>query len=252
MMSKILFLNLGYARGISGRLSDHIRYAHRHIYCPPVTQKQSLDQLAQLIKHEAPDLCCFVEIDQGSYGAARYNQLSCIVNAAYGTTDIENKYARDSVWRSFGPTAGKSNAFMSRRDVPFEKLFFKHGMKRLIYKIDWLPGLTILFAHFSLQRATRAKQLLEARALLRQIEGETIFLGDFNVLSGLAEIEPLLDGGKYVLLNQRDTPTFFFHRKQSVLDLCICSARVARQATLTVLPQAYTDHAALIVDLPDA
>jgi endonuclease/exonuclease/phosphatase family metal-dependent hydrolase len=246
---KILFSNLGYARGISGRLSEHIRYAHRHFYCPPSIQRQSLDQLKQLIKEVGPDLCCFVEIDQGSFGPARFNQLKHLVSENHAFSDIENKYAPDSLLRSLTATSGKSNAFISRKKYDFEKIYFTCGFKRLVYKIKVTEDITLFFAHFSLKKSVRTRQLLEARDLMRREEGEVIFLGDFNILSGLQEIEPLLDEGRFTLLNQPDVPTFFFHKHELVLDLCVCSLPIGKNASLKVLPQSYSDHAALILEV---
>jgi hypothetical protein len=82
---------------------------------------------------------------------------------------------------------------------------------------------------------------------MRREEGEVIFLGDFNILSGLEEITPLLDHGRFVLLNQQDIPTFFFHKRKLVLDLCVCSRTIGKKAVLKVIPQPYSDHAALIL-----
>jgi endonuclease/exonuclease/phosphatase family metal-dependent hydrolase len=246
---KILFMNLGYARGISGRLSEHLRYAYRHIYCPPAIQRQSLDQLNQLIKQVEPDLCCFVEIDQGSFGWARFNQIKHLVSKNHAFSDIENKYAPDSFLRVLTITSGKSNAFISRKNYDFEKLYFSHGYKRLIYKIKISNDITVFFAHFSLKKAVRVRQLLEARDLMRREDGEVIFFGDFNILSGLQEIEPLLDQGRFVLLNQPDVPTFLFHNHKLVLDLCVCSQAISKEASLTILPQTYSDHAALVLEV---
>jgi endonuclease/exonuclease/phosphatase family metal-dependent hydrolase len=246
---KILFSNLGYARGISGRLSDHIRYAHRHFYCPPSIQRQSLEQLNQLIKEVGPDLCCFVEIDQGSFGLARFNQLKHLVSENHAFSDIENKYAPGSLLRSLAVTSGKSNAFISRKKYDFEKIYFTCGLKRLVYKIKVAEDITVFFAHFSLKKSVRAQQLLEARDLMQREEGGVIFLGDFNILSGLQEIEPLLDQGRFILLNHSDVPTFFFHKHELVLDLCVCSPAISKKASLRVLPQSYSDHAALILEV---
>jgi endonuclease/exonuclease/phosphatase family metal-dependent hydrolase len=246
---KILFINLGYARGIDGRLSEHARYAHRHFYCDPAIQRRSLHQLSQLIKQEDPDLCCFVEIDQGSFGTARFNQLEALVNEQYSFSDIENKYAPNSLLRLFSFTSGKSNAFISKRKYDFEKLYFTCGIKRLIYKIRIATNVTIFFAHFSLHKLTRRRQLLEALVLMRQEAGEVIFLGDFNILSGLREIDPMLDQGRFTLLNDRTVPTFLFHKHKLVLDLCVCSPTLGKQASLKVLPQPFSDHAALILQI---
>jgi endonuclease/exonuclease/phosphatase family metal-dependent hydrolase len=244
---KILFLNLGYARGLGGGLSEHVLWGYRHVYCPPEIQRQSLHRLNQFIKEEDPDLCCFVEIDQGAFGTGTFNQLDFLKNASYTFSDIENKYAPNSVLRKLIFTSGKSNAFLSKKPYEFEKIYFSCGVKRLIYKIMASDDLTVFFAHFSLKRSVRARQLVEARDLMRQERGRVAILGDFNILSGLQEIVPLLDEGRFTLLNQED-PTFFFHTRKLVLDLCVCSC-TANNASLKVMPQLYSDHAALILEI---
>jgi endonuclease/exonuclease/phosphatase family metal-dependent hydrolase len=248
-LSKILMSNIGYARGINGCLSHHIFYAHRHLYCPPDVQEQALAQLSELIEQEDPDICCFVEIEQGSPASANFNQLERLIGEKYMFYDIENKYGQMSRLRSWPLTRGKSNAFMAKRQLPYEKLYFRHGAKRLIYKIRLDAHTTLFFAHFSLKKAVRALQLEQVRELLKSTPGEIIFLGDFNVLTGLQEIAPLLHEDHFMLLNRADDPTFTFHRMKLVLDLCICSKQIARHINLRVVPQPYSDHAALLLEL---
>ncbi len=246
---KILFMNLGYARGISGRLAEHLRYGYRHLYCSPLIQKESLKALGRLIVQEDPDVCCLVEIDRGSPFSARLNQLEMLINDTYAFSDIENKYGPDSRWRSFSFTAGRCNAFLAKRPCPFEKLYFQSGIKRLVYKMAPETGLTLFFAHFSLNEKDRARQIQEVRALMDGAPGEVIFLGDFNVLSGIKETAPITADGRYVLLNRETDPTFVFHRRKRVLDLCFCSQGIARDAALKVIPQPYSDHAALMLEV---
>jgi len=246
---KILLSNLGYARGISGQLAHHIFYAHRHFYCSPAVQKHSLQQLNTLIRREDPDICCFVEIDEGSFASAGFNQLQALIDKKYAFFDIENKYAPASRLRSFFMTKGKSNAFMAKHVFPYEKLYFGCGGKRLIYKIDLGKNLTLFFAHFSLNKSMRIRQLHEAGDLMRGVAGEAIFLGDFNILTGISELAPLLNHGPFVLLNREDHPTFTFHTRRLVLDLCICSKGISRHARLKVVPQPYSDHAALVLEV---
>ncbi len=246
---KILLSNLGYARGISGKFSHHVRYLHRHFYCSPTVQQQALGQLGTLIAREDPDICCFVEIDKGSFTSGGYNQLHALIDAKYAYADIENKYGPTSQLRSFFVTRGKSNGFMAKQDFPHERIYFRHGTKRLVYKIMLEPGLTLFFSHLSLNRSVRRAQLIEVRELMAGASGEAVFLGDFNILTGLAELSPLLDHSGIVLLNQVDVPTFTFHKRKLLLDLCFCSAGLAASSRLTVVPQAYSDHAALVLDI---
>src|SRR4051812_41025009 len=130
----ILMSNLGYLRGINGLLSQHIKYAPRHIYCSPEVQQQSIRQVAELIAREDPDICCFVEIDKGSADMGYLNQLEALVTEKYPYYDIENKYGLTSKLRHFPLTKGKSNGFLSKKQLPHEKIYFTAGTKRLIYK----------------------------------------------------------------------------------------------------------------------
>jgi endonuclease/exonuclease/phosphatase family metal-dependent hydrolase len=246
---KILMSNLGYLRGISGRLFEHIRYLHRHIHCSVEVQKTALKQLAQLIETENPDICCFVEIDQGSSDCANFNQLEALISDAYPYSDIENKYGQASKLRHRPRSKGKSNAFMAKHPVPYEKIYFIHGTKRLIYKIILPFELTVFFTHFSLQKNIRAKQFWEIRQLLMDTPGDILFLGDFNILSGFQELAPLLQGNKLHLLNREDNPTFRFHRFERVLDLCLCSDNILPRVNLRIIPQPFSDHAALLVEV---
>jgi endonuclease/exonuclease/phosphatase family metal-dependent hydrolase len=245
----ILMSNLGYARGLSGSLADHVRHAHRHFYCHPRVQEDSLRQLNNIIAREDPDICCLVEIDKGSFTSAGFNQLQRLVNEKYSFFDIENKYAPHSRLRSFFITKGKSNAFVSKQPLSFEKIYFTHGIKRLVYKIQIHKDLTLFFAHFSLNKSVRAKQILEAEHFINQTKGEVIFMGDFNILTGMKEITPLLNHGRHILLNREDSPTFTFHTHQMLLDLCFCSKGMAANADLKIIPQPFSDHAALVLKI---
>lgn len=243
--TKIFMGNLGYARGINGCLAHHLRYAHRHVYCPPQVQRHVLGQVAALIASETPDICCFVEIDK----TARFNQLEALINDDYPHFDIENKYGQYSPLRRMAFTKGKSNAFVAQQAYAFEKIYFNRGTKRLIYKITLAENLTLFFAHFSLNRTVRRAQLEQTRQLMHETAGEVIFMGDFNVLSGLDELHPLVQDEGLVLLNKPDLPTFTFHQRRLVLDLCLCTPALAARTELRVVPQPYSDHAALIAEI---
>jgi endonuclease/exonuclease/phosphatase family metal-dependent hydrolase len=246
---KILLSNLGYARGINGQLAQHLLHANRHLYCSPSIQQHSLRQLGALIEQENPDICCFVEIDQGSIASSGFNQLNALINEKYHFFDIESKYAPASILRSFFITKGKSNAFIAKRFFSYEKLYFKCGTKRLIYKIQIREDLILFFAHFSLNKSVRQRQLIEAGILMSSANHETMFLGDFNILSGASELEPLLRYGPFTLLNRENQPTFTFHKHRLMLDLCICSANISKHTDLKIIPQSYSDHDALLVEI---
>lgn len=245
----ILMSNLGYLRGINGCLVHHFRYAYRHIYCSRNVQETCLAQVIEIIRRERPDLCCFVEIDKNLAGLGNFSQFETLVSECYPFFNIENKYGPVSRLRKLPVMRGKGNGFLASRPWPYEKIFFSHGTKRLIYKIMLKPGLALFFAHFSLKKAVRALQLAEIRTLLQDTPGEIILLGDFNIHSGFQELAPLLHENNLVLLNREDIPTFRFHTLQLPLDLCICSHGIAKNAQLDIIPQPYSDHEALLLTL---
>jgi endonuclease/exonuclease/phosphatase family metal-dependent hydrolase len=99
-----------------------------------------------------------------------------------------------------------------------------------------------------LNRKVRAQQLQEVRELIDGTPGEAIFLGDFNILGGFKELEPLLHND-LVLLSSNEQPTFTFHLFRKVLDICICTRNIAPHCHLRVIPQPYSDHAALVLEI---
>lgn len=246
---KILFSNLGYAKGISGSLQHHVRYSGRHVYVPPPVQQQVLEQFRALINAHRPDLCCLVEVDRGSFHSGYFNQIQALMCGTYCFHDIAGKYG-DHRWVTRLPFhRSKCNAFLGKSDFPFERHYFSRGSKRLIYKLELTQGLTLFFSHFSLQQRVRQLQFAEMHRLVKETKGESIILADFNILNGFAELQPLLGDGHLCLLNREDEPTFTFHRRQLVLDLCLCSKSLAGCTTLTVIPQPFSDHAALLVEI---
>lgn len=249
-MSYTVFMgNLGYLRGINGGLAQHVMYAHRHVYCSIDVQKRALRQLRTIIERESPDVCCFVEIEQGSTNSGHFDQMAALGSEEYPCRDVENKYGASSRLRGMALMRGKSNGFMAKRPVSFEKLYFTHGGKRLVYRLTLEHGVTLFFAHFSLRQSVRAEQLKQAGQLLAAAGKKSIFLGDFNILSGFAELAPLFAQGNFQLLNRRDVPTFRFHRSERTLDLCIASAELARHLELRVIAQEFSDHAALLLHI---
>ncbi len=249
MEYKILFSNIGYARGINGFLRHHLLYSYRYLYCSQIVQEQSLKQLKEIISFENPDICCLIEIDTGSASSANFNQLGHLINANYNFFDIENKYRLNSWLRTFHHTRGKSSAVIAKRPLICEYLHFVHGIKTLIYKISLEEGLTLFFAHFSLKRRIRNKQLQEIRHMIDNTQGEIILMGDFNILVGLEELKPLLEKGDLVLLNREEEPTFTFHKHRLLLDLCICSRNIAKNTELKIIPQPFSDHSALLLKI---
>lgn len=247
MSFKILFSNIGYARGINGTLSQHFFLFHRHFYFASSSQQQVLMQLRDMMHANAPDLCCFVEIDSGSFTSAYINQLE-FLRGDYAFFDIADKYGMGA-WPALIPfRTGKSAAFLSRQDLPFERLYFRAGSKRLIYRLT-LPGdVDLFFCHFSLQKRVRMQQFLEMRHLIISRGKPAVVMADFNIMQGFDELQPLLQDTDLRVLNDHARPTFRFGGRRLALDLCICSEPLAPLISLSIIPQPFSDHEALLVE----
>lgn len=250
MTFKVLFSNIGYAKGIDGTLAQHLRYMNRHIHCPIPVQQQVMMQIKSIISESSPDVCCFVEIEHDENSPHKFSQLRALVGEEYPHYDVADKYGINS-WLSRMPWhRGRCNAFVSRQELPFQRHYFTFGSKRLIYEVAHPDkNLAVYFAHFSLQRQVRSEQFREMRRLLARQEKPSIIMADFNIMGGFAELHPLLHENNLTVLNREDEPTFMFHTWQKTLDLCICSRELAERAQLKIIPQPYSDHAALLLQI---
>lgn len=245
---KILFSNLGYATGINGTLRQHAGKALRHAFQTKPMQNKILAQFRAMIAQHKPDLCCVVEIDQGSLHSGYFNQMEALKSADYPFFDIADKYGPGSRFSKLPFHEGKSNGFLARQAQTFSHHYFQHGTKRLIYKIALQSDLTLFFAHFSLNAKTRANQFVEMKRMAEQEPGGVIIFGDFNIFTGPHELKHLLEGDFLCLLNTPDIPTFRFYRWQHTLDLCLCSPSLMDGFRLQVIDQPFSDHDALLLE----
>jgi endonuclease/exonuclease/phosphatase family metal-dependent hydrolase len=246
---RILFSNLGYATGINGTLRQHAGKVLRHAFQTRAMQHKILAQFNTIIEATNPDLCCLVELDQGSIHSGYLNQMKALISAQYPVFDIADKYGPQSHLSSMLFHRGKSNGFLAKNPHSFEHLYFEHGTKRLIYKIQLRPDLTLFFAYFSLTRKIRAKQFVEMKRLVEATGGTVLVFGDFNTLTGLVELKPLVENSFLTLLNSPDSPTFRFHRWHHTLDLCLVSPSIAPICRLDVIAQPFSDHEALLLEI---
>ncbi|HEY1096413.1 MAG TPA: endonuclease/exonuclease/phosphatase family protein [Alphaproteobacteria bacterium] len=249
MNTRILFSNIGYARGIDGTLWQHICRVSRHFYCGRTVQEDVLAQLKDIIAGEQPDIVCFVEIDQGSRASAGFNQFQHMIDDQYILSDAFNKYGEGKALKAMPFHSGKSNGFVSKQIVPFERLYLQHGGKKLVYKLTLPDNITLFFAHFSLQASVRIKQFSQMNEWVRACEGPVMILADFNIFQGFRELQPLLSGTDLAVVNDEHEHTFFFHRRAIALDLCLCSEYLLDKAKLKIIKQPFSDHAALLVDI---
>lgn len=245
----IMFSNLGYAKGINGTLWQHLSGFHRHFYCRVPLQVTVLSQLKSIIDLMQPDLCCFVEIDRGSIHTGGLNQIQNLVDESYSFYDVADKYGPKNHVGRLPLHTGKSNGFLSKHPLSFERLYFTSGSKRLLYKIVLTDMTHVYFAHFSLQRKIRAQQFSELNAMIKNTSHPVIILADFNIFTGFSELDILLNGTDIAILNNENEPTFTFASRRLALDLCVCSKSLLSDIALRIIPQPFSDHAALLLEI---
>src|SRR5690606_33617802 len=122
---KILFGNIGYARGIDGTLQAHMRGFHRHFYSSIEEQRRVLGDIRGMMQAYTPDLCCFVEVDSGSFHSARLNHIEELADDDYAYYDIACKYGEGSPLAFLPLYQGKGNGFLARMPLSFQKLYFR-------------------------------------------------------------------------------------------------------------------------------
>ncbi|MBY0355297.1 MAG: endonuclease/exonuclease/phosphatase family protein [Rickettsiales bacterium] len=244
---RILFSNLGYARQIDGSLRQHVQGITRHFSCPTDVQQVALQALRVLLHVHQVDIACLAEIDAGSSNNHHFNQLHYLRDATYRFSDVSNKYGNESALRNVALSRGKSNGWLSRFPLQFERRYLSSGTKRLVYFMYPPDSPPIVFGHFSLRAATRQAQFKEIAQWIRQLGRDVILLGDFNNYRGEAELAPLLDGGHLRLLGG-GLHTFNFSGYQATVDLCLASDAIASQLHVQVIPQHFSDHHALLVE----
>lgn len=242
---KILLSNLGYLRDVDGTAASHLAKSWRHVYCPLSVQYRSLAALRTIISEHNPDLICLLEIDTGSLTSGGLNQFA-LLSHDYPCHDVASKYDANSYLQRWSVTKGKSSAFLAKACHAFERIYFTSGTKRLVYRVEVSDSLAVFFTHLSLKEAVRRQQLRELKVLIEREARDVVVLGDFNILAGLGELDELTDGGRIRLMNDPTASTFQLFKKRYLLDVCLMSQNIGKNARVSVIPQSFSDHDAIL------
>ncbi len=245
---KILFANIGYATGINGSLNHHTRFLFRHLFKTQKAQKAILQQCSAIIDAQQPDLCGFAEIDSGSMHSAYLNHLDVLQRDDYALGRCDSKYAPESLIARTPFFWGKCNGLLAKDEVEVHLRHFDAGVKKLVYEVTMPRNITVFFVHLALGAATRQAQIEQLAAWVKESKGEIVIMGDCNIFAGISELEPLLNE-QFELMNNPEQHTFSFHKRQQMLDICLCSPALAKNARCQVIDQPYSDHDAIMLEL---
>ena len=236
---KILLFNFGYARGWDGSLKSFFKTFHRLPFQFFSQRKKELEKLKKIIDREKPDLILISEIESKKC-------KNFIENLGYFFNDMSVKYGEKSLYRKIPAWHNNSNAFFSKEKIDFEKLYFSEGAKKLIYKLK-LPfqNTTLFFAHFSLVDKTRKRQIKEIDKMSKKFSSK-IIAGDFNLLTGLNELDEIIQKNNFKL-SSKDF-TYPSYKPQKAFDLFLISANL-KFKTKILKNEKFSDHLPVILEV---
>jgi len=245
---RILFLNFGYGTGLDGRMLQYSWKGWRLLH--PGTGAE--ERLAQAVQRLSPDVIGLAEVDSGSFRTASRPQWQSLLGKGYRLAISEKKYAEHSRFRQTPLMSGNAAAILSKERLPeSEAFFFSCGAKRLVLRARISEKTELFVVHLALGKETRSRQLSELSAMIRgRSAPEAIVAGDFNTLSGFAELASLLSETGLASANTSHEPTFPFFKPSKEIDFFLHTKGIIPERFET-LADPISDHRGLLLDFAD-
>lgn len=189
---KILFYNLGYARGHVGSPSSYLLKANRFVHQSVGSQTRVLNEVLDLVEKEQPDVFSYAEIMTGSFRNQYFNQHQ------YLLTHLRHRSVADAALSKYGETmlnfapfhTGNCNGVITFLPARITEYYLAKSRKKLVFIIK-LDTVTIFTVHLPLVSADRRAQLEELSHLVNSTPGDAVVCGDFNIFGGLDELAVL-------------------------------------------------------------
>jgi endonuclease/exonuclease/phosphatase family metal-dependent hydrolase len=185
---KVIFYNLGYARGISGSMKSHVQFAHRFVYQSVTSQITVMDIVSKMITQEQPDVFAYAEVGLGSPRTNNFNQHTYLKEqfTAEMKDSAASKYG-ESFFAGLPFHRGNGNGLISFVPAEITAYYLRNSRKKLVF-ICKTESLTVFAVHLPLISSDRALQLVELSDLVNQTTGDVIVCGDFNIFNGMDEL----------------------------------------------------------------
>ncbi len=236
---RILLYNVGYATALDGSMRNYVLKSYRYLYTPRRIIRKVRRALYTMLTDEQPDVCCFVEVHRKKAFVPRKSD--------YHGFHISNKYGRRGVLRHLPFFRDNCNGFVAREDLSSERLYFKNGTKKLVYRIDLQDGIKLFLVHFSLNRRTRQKQCVELSEMLTGHK-RVVVCGDFNVFKGNRELESLASVSSLQIVNAGQA-TFPAVNPSRSLDLFLCSKDLGTVTARVLNDVQVSDHLPVMLEV---
>lgn len=152
------------------------------------SSRRVLDDIAQFIHGEDPDLVGLIEVDTGSVRSGLVNQAEYIAQHLGHYTAHECKYGLASLNTQLPIIRKQGNAILAAPRVTGERFhYFPTGIKRLIIEME-LDDVCVFLVHLSLKYRHRQEQLRHLHDLILATRKPVVVAGDFNTFSGTNEL----------------------------------------------------------------
>ena len=252
-MVRLIVYNLEYCKGNTGLWWQYLE-VWKDFFLP-----RRLDQrIIEHIKKLKPDIVALVEIDTGSFRSKKggeplffENQLgmkSCAEEYIYGAEGLGRIIRYVPILKNHG------NAIIAKKRFSEVTHYLLHeGEKRAVIEatIKLKKRVTLLLAHLSIGKKSRAKQIEELIKIVNSIKNPVILMGDFNTFNGEEEIQKLLDKThlhhKFEMDKKSQTYTFPSYHPKRRLDYVLTSKGI-KVKSYEVINFHFSDHLPLLVD----
>lgn len=254
---RILSCNLGYLLGYEESIGGYIPNGFGAVLGDESTEYRSTHRFIDMIETEQPDVVPLIEIDRGSMRTMTDGQLVHLTRAlrARGLEyhgRIYNKYSPESVVAQLPIFRHLGNGVLLKDDLPTTPHYLTTGVKRLVIEVELTTTLTLFIVHLSMTPGTRQDQLTELADLIETTTNRVIIAGDFNLFSGLSELDDLIHQTNLIIHSPGDTvperPIDNYLIANRALDLFLCSPSITVNDSRVIDVQ-LSDHRPILLDI---
>jgi endonuclease/exonuclease/phosphatase family metal-dependent hydrolase len=245
--NRLILYNIQYSCGLDGSINSYFKF-WRFFKAP----QNNINKISDFLKKYNPDIIGLIEVDTGSIRTKNKNNSLVIQEKLKILNKIEKiKYGEKNILKLFHHTPflkNQANSILSKYKFNLEEfLFFNHGTKRLLIKVEIpypKPHILIL-VHLSLRKKIREKQIKELREIVKNIKKPLILLGDFNIFSGLEELNPLIELNLKIV--NKELNTYPSSKPKKILDIIMVSKEILIINYKTININ-LSDHLPLLLD----
>jgi len=209
--------------------------------------RKNIPGIIDFIKLQNPDLVGLIEVDGGSRRSEGISQAEQIADELGHSYIFKTKYTTPLLAHHIPIIRRQGNAFFARdRMISRRCHYFERGIKQLIIEVE-LEHIIFFLVHLSVMGKHRQAQLKELAFLVKTCNKPVVLGGDFNVFSGIRELNHFLSVTGLKSANNLNVFTFPSRNPRWELDFIFHSPEIT--VNRIAIPQiSLSDHLPLICD----